>query len=68
MVDLNDKIFIFERKKDNEESLIAINRTSDSQKLLIPGEYEKNEVAYTLKKSLKRELTPFGGVVIKRNS
>ncbi len=68
VVDLNDKIFIFERKKDNNKALIAVNRTSDSQKLLIPSEYERENVAYTLKKSLKKELTPYGGVVLKRKN
>ncbi len=66
VIDLNDKIFIFEREKDDEKALIAVNRTSDDQKLLIPSSYEREEPVYTLKKSRQRELTPYGGIVLKK--
>ena len=41
IVDINDKILMFERKKDNEEALITVNRTSDEQKILIPKTMKK---------------------------
>ena len=66
VVELNDKVFIFQREKEEEQALIAVNRTSDDQKLLVPKSFERIEPVYTLKKSRKNELSPFGGVAIKR--
>ncbi len=64
--DINKDYLLFERAKDNEKVLVAVSRTNEEKKFLIPGEYENGTEAYSLKNSKKRILTPYGGVAIKK--
>jgi len=64
--DINKQYFMFERVNEMDKLLIAVNRTSDDVSCLIPSEYENGRQVYTLKRSMKGRLTPFGGVAIKK--
>lgn len=66
VVELNDKYLIFEREKDKDRMLVAVNRTQDKQEEFLPKEFEKYDEAYSLKKSNKKVLTPYGGIVLKK--
>ena len=50
-----------------KDRLVAINRTNNENKIIIPSKYENSNKVYTLKKSLKKNLTPYGGIAIKKN-
>ena len=66
IVDINDKLFMFERKKDENEALIIVNRTGDKEKLIVPKEFENIEPTYRLNNSNQKELDSYGGVVLKK--
>ena len=67
IIDINNNYMMFERSNNEEEILVAINRTNTENKLTIPSKYEQSNKVYTLKKSYKKNLTPYGGVAIKNN-
>lgn len=67
MLDINRDFIMFERQREEEKILVAVNRTGEDRYFNIPGEYEKNQSGiYTLKKSLPKHLTPYGAVAIKK--
>ena len=63
---LNRDYLMFERTTDTDQALIAVNRTEEQQDIEIPKEYEDKEVIYTLKKSNKKTLAPYGAIAIKK--
>lgn len=64
IVDINHDYFMFERTSKDGDALITINRTPDDKKILIPAKYEHNDKVYLLKKSKRKELSPYGGNAI----
>ena len=64
--DINDRYTMYERKSDEEKALIVVNRTNDNQKIYIPRNYEKVNGIYRLNNSTTNELTPYGGIVLKK--
>lgn len=63
---LNKDYIMFERINDHEKALIAVNRTDISQDYEVPEEYQNSEPIYTLKKSKKGHLAPYGAIVLKK--
>lgn len=66
ILDINDRLFMFERKNDEEKALITINRTDDNQRLILPDGYNNPSKTYRLNNSKSDELTPHGGLVLKK--
>ena len=66
IVDINDKMFMFEREKDNEKAIITVNRTDNEQKLILPSGYDNPDKIYNLNNSNEKELAPHGGLVLKK--
>ena len=67
IVDINNDYFMFERTSNDGDALITINRTPDKKKIVLPSKYETPNSLYTLNKSTKKILTPYGGnAIIKR--
>lgn len=66
VLDVNDRYFMYEREKDNEKALVAVNRTGDEQKIILPEGYSFPDKVYNLNNSKGRELTPHGGLVLKK--
>lgn len=66
IIDINDKTFIFQRKNGQEEALININRTEDNQKIIIPKRFENPDKIYRINKEDDEELSPYGGLVLKK--
>ena len=65
-VDINDKLLIFKRIKDNIETLTYINRTNDEQKVLLPSGYSNKDIMYRLNSSTSKELDAYGGITLKK--
>ena len=63
---VGDKIFSFERRKDSESAFVIVNRTSENLHASIPSKYLNPDKIYSLNNSSKKELTPFGGLVLKK--
>ena len=59
---------MFERIKNNEKMLIIVNRTGDVKTFDIPKEYENSTKVYTLNKSSKGILNPYGAISLKNMS
>ena len=57
---------MYERYLDKDKSLFVVNRTPTYQEFSIPTEFKDGEVSYTLKKSKKGILAPYGAVTIKK--
>ena len=57
---------MYERCFDRDKSLFVVNRTPKYQEISIPKEYDSGSVSYTLKKSKKNVLSPYGGISIKK--
>ena len=66
MLKINRDHLMFERIKENEKALIAINRTDEEKDIEMPEEYKEAETIYTLKKSRFGHLGPYGGIVLKK--
>ena len=66
VIDVGDQLFTFERKTDDESAIITVNRTNDTQKLILPERFEEHLDAYSLKDSTKDEIKPYGGLVLKK--
>ena len=67
IVDINNDYFMFERTSNDGDALITINRTPNKKKIVLPSKYETPNSLYTLNKSTKKILTPYGGnAIIKR--
>ena len=67
ILDINNRYFMFERVlNDEDRALIAVNRTFEDTPFNIPCQYEKNSKVYSLKKSRVGNLTPFGGIAIRK--
>ena len=64
--DINDKYFMFERRSDEADALVTVNRTNDNQKIYVPGKYLDARKIYTLNNSSKNDLSPHGGLVLKK--
>lgn len=67
IIDINDRMMMFERKDDDTSAFVTVNRTSDSQKLILPERFQTHTRAYSLKGSLVDELKPYGGLVLKKD-
>jgi glycosidase len=65
-IDINDKLLIFKRMKDNIETLTYVNRTNDKQKVYLKDDYRNDDVIYRLKNSDARELDAYGGITLKK--
>lgn len=65
---INREFIMFERKTDEEKLLVAVNRTENQQDLYIPQEYEDSYPVYSLKKSSKYHLNPYGAIALKKNN
>lgn len=63
--DVNPNYLVFERFKDDQRGLILVNRSPYEQDIILPKEYRDKEVSYSLKKSDKEHLSPYGGLYIK---
>jgi len=66
VLDINKDYFMFERVLDKEKGLFVVNRTSLYKEVSLPNEYETADVTYTLKKSKRDCLSPYGAIVIKK--
>ena len=66
MLKVNRDYLMFERTTDNESAIAAINRTDQNQPIELPEEYQDKEVIYTLKKSTKTRLSPYGAIAVKK--
>ncbi len=64
VVDINDDYFQFERTSEDGDALITINRTPEEKKIPIPDKYKDAVKTYTLKRSTKDTLAPYGGNAI----
>ena len=64
IVDITNNYFMFERKSNNGDALVAVNRTDSETPIYIPGKYDGNDLStiYTLNKSKKTSLAPYGGI------
>ena len=66
IVDINDKLFTFERTNEEEKAFITVNRTDDEQKIYIPKEYESPDKICNLNGLSSNGLAPHGGLVLKK--
>ena len=66
ILDINKDYLSFERKTALEKMLVMISRSNEEKQIDIPNEYSKSNQIYTLKKSNKEILTPYGGIAIKK--
>ncbi len=66
IVDVNDKLFTFERSDEDNRALITVNRSGEPQKIIVPSNYENPDKIYTLNDKDEKELSPYGGLVLKK--
>ena len=66
IIDINKDYFMFERINQDEKALIAINRTNQEKDFQVPTSYQDTKKVYTLKKSKKGNLTPYGAIALKK--
>ncbi len=65
IVDINDKIMMFEREYREDKILTIVNRTDGETKITLPRDYQDKTKIYTLKNSQKNILMPHGGIAVK---
>lgn len=66
IIDINKDYFMFERINNFEQALITINRTNQEKDFIVPLKYETKQKVYTLNKSKKGHLSPYGAIAIKK--
>ena len=66
VLNINNNYFMYERVLDKEKDLFIVNRTPVYQEIIVPDEYRGGDVVYTLKKSKKNVLSPYGAISIKK--
>ncbi|MBR3898029.1 MAG: glycoside hydrolase family 13 protein [Bacilli bacterium] len=66
ILDINGIYLMFERIGEDFKTLTTINRTDKESLITIPSEYENHSKIYTLKKSTKNVLKPYGGITLKK--
>ena len=44
---------MFERKSEDESSLVVVNRTNTDKEFTVPKEYQESEKVYSLKPNLQ---------------
>lgn len=64
ILSLNEEYFMFERVNGNKKGLFVVNRTNEERKIVIPSEYQKSHLIYSLKRSNKDVLTPYGAMAL----
>jgi len=64
--DINNKYIMFERLGENESSLVTVSRVPFECNFSVPRDYCETDEIYTLKRSKKGLLNPYGGVVLKK--
>jgi hypothetical protein len=64
--DINGDMFMFRRINGNEDALITVSRTGDTKKTPVPSEYQNPDVTYSLNKSTVKDISPYGGLVLKK--
>ncbi len=64
IVDINDRYFMFERNSDQGDALVAVNRTNNETNIFLPPKYDGTDISktYSLNKSKKTLLSPYGGI------
>ena len=62
IIDITPQILMFERTNSEGSAIITINRTPEERKIILPS-----KKVYTLKKSTKKELSPYGAITIKKD-
>ena len=63
ILDVNNQNFVFERKSEQEDALIAINRSSNRSNIYIPEKYKRPDKIYTLLDSKIDELDLDGRIL-----
>lgn len=64
-IEVNQKVLIFERLKEDNKLLIAVNRTNVTQAIKInPNEYNR-KIIFKLGQSYIDKLSPYGGIIVK---
>ena len=66
ILDLNSEYFAFKRKNDHEEALAYFSRSNENKKIILPTNYKDEKILYNLNQSNKEELSPYGGIVLKK--
>ncbi len=66
LLDLIPEFVSFERIGENDKMFVAINNSDQERRIILPNEYKDGDIAFTLKKSKKDFLSPYGGVIIKK--
>ena len=64
--DINDRYVQFERETPNEQALVTVSRSHEPTKLIVPGDFEYADSLYKLGESNREELSPYGGLVLKK--
>ena len=70
ILDVNDKLFIFERQKEDRDAIVAINRTGDQQKIILPDKFKNPDRIYTINDGRIidiNEIPPHEGLVLRKH-
>ncbi len=66
IIDINDRMMMFERSNDDASAFVTVNRTGNDQKLILPKGFQEHTDAYSLNNSTKEIIKPYGGLVLKK--
>ena len=66
IIDIDNNSIEFLREKDKESAFIKVSRTEEIITYKIPTCFESPDRIYSLKESNENEITPYGGIVLKK--
>ncbi len=66
IIDVNDKYFTYKRVLNNQESLVYVSRSGNREIIHVPSNYLDEKLLFNLNNSNKEELSPYGGIVLKK--
>ncbi len=64
--DINPSYLMFERTDKDNDLLITVNRTNDNIKTPVPEKYINSDLLYNIHDDLKENISPYGGLVLKK--
>ena len=64
MLEITDKHIMFERKGEDASALVAVNRTGEESRIILPSNFDSYDRVYSLNDSNEKKINPYGGITL----
>ncbi len=64
MLEITDNHIMFERNGDDASALVAVNRTGEESRIILPSNFDSYDRVYSLNDSNEKKINPYGGITL----